>query len=447
MLAEARTAISGYLRENSVLALSKSGGKLAQTKQEPTETRATLAEAIWGPLFGGPVAASGVSVNHETAQRHSAVWACVKIMSEAISSLSWDVIQELPNGDRQKLPSHPVAKALRSPMPGMYNGNTWFETMQAWKTLRGNAISLIVRNGAGTPKALRHFPLEQVTIDFDAVHQMTYYTFWDRHTNSNIVAEAADVIHIRSMVWDTEKGWGKSPIEVHRNSIGLHLAGQDYMGGIMKNGAHIPGVLMTDNKLTAEGAQRMSQSWSAKFGGSGNSGSTPVLEQGVKYQALNLTPADAQWLEVNNATIQDVARIFGVPLHMLGSLERSTNNNIEQQALEFVTQTLRPLAKIWEAEFNKLFRPRDQGKIYFKFDLNSLLRGDVKSRATLYDTLLKWGAVNVDEVRRLEGWNAILTGEGKTHLYPVNMAPFDKLGQQEQGAINATNQTTDGEEE
>ena len=132
---------------------------------------------------------------------------------------------------------------------------------------------------------------------------------------------------------------------------------------------------------------------------------------------------------------------------MLGSLERSTNNNIEQQALEFVTQTLRPLIKIWEAEFSKLFAPRDQGKVYFKFDLNSLLRGDVKTRATLYDTLLKWGAVNVDEVRRLEGFNAIATGEGKTHLYPVNMAPFDKLGQQEQGAENATNNIPDGEEE
>jgi HK97 family phage portal protein len=447
MLAEARTAISGYFRNNSVLALSKNGGKLAQNKQDSIETRATLAEAMWGPMFGGPMSDSGVTVNHETAQRHSAVWACVKIMSEAVSSLSGDVIQDLPNGDRQKLPNHPVAKVLRSPMPGMYNGNTWFETMQAWKTLRGNAISLIIRNGVGTPKSLRHFPLDQVTIDFDPINQMTYYTFWDRHTNKHIIEEAGNVIHIRSMVWDTEEGWGKSPIQVHRNSIGLHLAGQEYMGGILKNGAHIPGILTTDAKLTPESAERLAKSWRARFGGSVNAGNTPVLEQGLKYQALNLSPADAQWLEVNNATIQDVARIFGVPLHMLGSLERSTNNNIEQQALEFVTQTLRPLIKIWEAEFSKLFAPRDQGKVYFKFDLNSLLRGDVKTRATLYDTLLKWGAVNVDEVRRLEGFNAIATGEGKTHLYPVNMAPFDKLGQQEQGAENATNNIPDGEEE
>ena len=448
MLAEARQGITTFLRENSVFGLSKSGDNGVKTGVNGAEERSivTNSDDFWMLMQNGQ-SSSGVSVTHETAQRHTAVWACVKIMSEAIASLSWDIIRESPDGSREKLPNHSAARLLRDPWPGMYNGNTWFETMQAWKTLRGNAISLIIRNKSGTAKALRHFPLSQVSIDFDTKRQSIYYTFLDHHTSKHIVADPSDVIHIRSMVWDVENGWGKSPISVHKDSIGLGIAGKQYMGGLMKNGAHIPGILTTDQKITPEAAGRMSKSWRARYGGAANAGSTPVLEQGVKYQQLNLSPSDAQWLETMDATVEDVARIFGVPMHMLAALKRSTNNNIEQQALEFVTTTLRPLAKVYEAEFNKLFSDRDQGKVFFKFDLNSLLRGDVKSRSVLYDTLLKWGAVNVDEVRKKEGFNAIATGEGKTHLYPVNMAPFDKLGQQEQGAENATNELPSGEEE
>ena len=377
--------------------------------------------------LGAPSSSAGVAVNHESAQSLTAVWTAVRIMAETIGSLSWDVIREDGSGNRTKLPRHRVAKLLRQPDP-IYSGGIWMETMQAWASMRGNGISLIVRNASGIAIGLRHFPLSQVRIDYDPGERILLYTFRDTHSGRYITVDSRDVIHLRALVWDGENGYGKSPIQAHRDTIGLGLAGQQYMGGVMKNGAHIPGLLHTDQSVKPEVAAKMGKSWSEAYGGSVNSGKTPFLHSGVKYQQLSLSPADAQWLELNKTTVAEISRIFRIPLHMMSELGRSTNNNIEQQALEFVTNTLRPWVKKWEAEMDKLFTDREQGRVYFRFDLNSLLRGDVKGRATLYDIMLKWGAMSVDEVRRLEGHNAIATGEGATHLYPVNMAPFEYLG-------------------
>lgn len=208
------------------------------------------------------------------------------------------------------------------------------------------------------------------------------------------------------------------------------------MSELMKSGAHVKGFLSTDEVLDQEVALRMKQSWQAAHAGQGNAGKTPVLEAGIKFHTLNLSPADAQWLEMMKFSVEEISRIFRVPMHMLSALERSTNNNIEQQAKEFIIHTVRPWVKRYEAEINsKLFSGRSNS--YFRFNLDSYVRGDSEARSKLYDTYMKWGIANTDEIRRLEGWNAKANGEGREYLYPVNMAPMSALGQ------NLTN----GEEE
>jgi HK97 family phage portal protein len=412
-----------FFNSNSVHALTERAGT-------PVEERSQLISSetsFWAALNGGTVSKSGELVTAQSAQTQTAVWAAVRILSETISSLSWDIYTEDAQGNRRKQPNHPTARLLRTPNP-LYNGQTWFETMQAWATLRGNAIAVIQRNGAGLPTGLRHVSCDQVSIDYDRNTGLLHYTIWDSKTGKSIVVDHENVLHIRAQVMDVETGWGKSPIQAHRDTIGLSIAGQRYMSELMKNGAHVKGFLGTDEVLKPEVAARMRKSWQAAHGGAGNAGKTPVLEAGMKFHQLNLTPADAQWLEMMKFSTEEVSRIFRVPMHMLSALERSTNNNIEHQGREFITHTVRPWVKRWEAEINqKLFSGRSSS--YFRFNMDSYMRGDAEARAKLYATYMNYGIANADEIRRLEGMNSKPDGEGQIYLYPVNMAPMSALGQ------------------
>jgi HK97 family phage portal protein len=197
--------------------------------------------------------------------------------------------------------------------------------------------------------------------------------------------------------------------------------------------------------MTKEVAESNRKSWQAAYGGQSNSGGTAVLQGGMKYQSLSLSPADAKWLEVMEATTEDVSRIFGVPMHKLSALKRSTNNNIEHQGREFVTDTVRPDANRIEAEFQKLFSDRSDS--YFLFNLDSLMRGDTQARAAMYSIMLNTGTLNRDEVRRLEGFNPIASGEGAIHLYPINYAPMSALGRDTNNTTEVvTTENTDGQE-
>jgi HK97 family phage portal protein len=205
-----------------------------------------------------------------------------------------------------------------------------------------------------------------------------------------------------------------------------------YAARTFKNGAHITGFLTTDQKLSEEAAIRMAKSWKERFSGVDNAGKTPVLEEGLKFQPLSMTPEDAMFIESARLGVEEVARIFGVPLHMLGNLERATFSNIEHQSREFVMYSLRPWVKRWEEEINrKLFTESEKRRgFYYRFNLDSLLRGDSEARSKLIDTYMKWGILNRDEVRKLEGFNNSDDGTGSTHYVPVNMVPAEMAGHQ-----------------
>lgn len=407
------------------------------TKPETRSNDRSVTGGFWG-MLRGQNSKSGEVVNVRTAQGVTAVWACIRVISETLSTLSSGVYVDTDNG-KQRLRSHPVARLLKNPHP-LYNGQLWMETMAAWASLTGNAYSVIIRDGSGIPRQIRHVTNDQVTCDYDSGLGLLLYTVYDSKTGKAMVVDQGDMIHFRATVWDMENGRGKSPIEAHRDTLGLAIAGNGYMSSLMKNGANLSGILTTDNTLTNDQVRANRDSWQATYGGTAASGRTAVLQGGMKYQQLTLSPADAQWLQVMKATVEDVSRIFRVPMHMLSALERSTNNNIEHQGREFVTHTIRPWAKRIEAEMMKLFS--DRSSAYFRFDLNSLLRGDTKARAAMYDTMSKWGHMNSDEIRNLEGYNAKPNGEGQSFLYPVNMAPWEVLSNP-----NTPNPASDGSEE
>ncbi len=369
-------------------------------------------------LFGGQ-AESGVNVNKETALSISAVWRAIKILSEGVASLKWDVIEEDENGNKRIAKDHIVYKLLHEPSE-LYTGFSWREMMQSNIELHGNGYTVIIRDRiTGAPKELRHFRPDQVK-PYLKNGQLLYEL--TNAENKKAVVFSADVIHIPSLAVDGDGITGKSPLTVHKESLGLSIATTKYGAKFFKNGAHIAGYLTTEGKLDDKAAKRMSKSWKMRYTGVEKVGTTPVLEQGLKYQPLSLSPHDAMFIETNKVNVEDVARIFGVPLHLLGDLKNATFSNIEHQSQEFVMHTLRPRVKRWEAELNrKLFMEDEKARFKVRANLNSLTRGDTESQSKMIDTVMKWGIGNRDEVRRtFFDWNDISDGSGKKYYVPLN---------------------------
>ena len=183
------------------------------------------------------------------------------------------------------------------------------------------------------------------------------------------------------------------------------------------------GYITTDVPLTADARDRVTNSFSQNYLGLSNAGKVPVLDVGMKFIPLSLSPDDAQFVESHKMSIPEVARIFNIPPHLIADLERSTFSNIEQLSREFVTYTLRPWIKQWEAELNrKLFLEEEKGRFKIRFNINSLLRGDTASQSQQIDTVMKWGIMSINEVRQtFFDMNPIEDEIGNKNLVPLNM--------------------------
>lgn len=394
-----------------------------EQRNSPENPRTSLSRpASWlTALFTGPVS-SGVKVNQETTLGIAAVWRAVRILGEGVGATEGEVIRIDKNG-KKRFPNHRVARQLREPSL-LYTGISFKETITAFAALRGNGIAKIEKDGTFTL-------IDPATVETIFENGILKY-FWDDPKGNRKSADSSEIFHVPALVMEPDSALGKSALSVHRETLGLSIAQTRYGAKFFKNGAHIDGFLSTDQKLSNEGIQRMSQSWRARYTGVDNAGSTPVLEEGMKYVPLSLNPADAMFVESTQLSVQEVARIFGVPLHMLASLERATFSNIEHQSREFVTYTLRPWIKRWEEEINrKLFTESEKRKgYYYRFNLESLLRGDSEAQAKLIDTYMKWGITTRDEIRGMYGWNPSEDETGNVHLVPANMIPAETAGQQ-----------------
>ena len=400
------------------------------TRNSPENPATSLSRpAAWlFSLFGQP-ASSGVRVTGDTALSIAAVYRAIRILAEGVAGLQGGVYRDV-DGSRIEQPAHWLNFTMREPSP-LYTGFTWREAMQAQAALRGNGISLIRRNADNQVIELRNINPDLVETRYE--DGVLLYMFRDEQGNTRSTT-SDNVLHIPALVMDMDTAMGKSPLAVHRETLGLNIAMTQYAARTFKNGAHISGFLTTEQKLSEEAAMRMAKSWKERFSGVENAGKTPVLEEGLKFQPLSMTPEDARFIESARLGVEEVARIFGVPLHMLGNLERATFSNIEHQSREFVMYSLRPWVKRWEEEINrKLFTESEKRRgIYWRFNLDSLLRGDSEARAKLISEYMKWGILTRDEVRRLEGFNDSSDTTGDKHYVPVNMVPAEMAGQQNQ---------------
>ena len=375
----------------------------------------------------------------------TAVYACVRILSEAIAGLPLHMYRYKEDGGKEKALDHPLYLLLHDePNPEM-SSFVFRETLMTHLLLWGNAYAQIIRNGKGEVIALYPLMPNRMVVDRDTKGRLYYqYTTSteDAPTMKGVTVNLppSDVLHIPGLGFDGLVGY--SPIAMAKNAIGMAIACEEYGAKFFANGAAPGGVL--EHPGTIKDPQRVRESWQSTFGGSGNSNKIAVLEEGMKYTPIGISPEQAQFLETRKFQVNEIARIFRVPPHMVGDLEKSSFSNIEQQSLEFVKYTLDPWVIRWEQTIHRsLLLPDEKSQYFVKFNLEGLLRGDYQSRMNGYAIGRQNGWMSANDIRELENLDRIPAEEGgDLYLINGNMLPL-----KDAGAFANTESIDDGKEE
>ncbi len=380
-------------------------------------------------FMGG--SSSGKLVNERTAMQMTAVYACVRILSEAVASLPVHLYRYNDSGGKEKAIDHPLYFLLHDePNPEM-SSFLFRETLMTHLLLWGNAYAQIIRNGKGDIVAMYPLMPNKMTVDRDENGRLfySYYRGSDeaiRDKDASVILEPSDVLHIPGLGFDGLVGY--SPIAMAKNAIGMAMACEEYGATFFANGAAPGGVL--EHPGTIKDPQRVRDSWQNTFGGSRNGNKIAVLEEGMKYTPISISPNEAQFLETRKFQLNEIARIFRVPPHMVGDLEKSSFSNIEQQSLEFVKYTLDPWVVRWEQTIARTLLNPEEKKTYFvKFNVEGLLRGDYQSRMNGYATARQNGWMSANDIRELENLDRIPAEDGGD-LYLVNgsLCPLGMAG-------------------
>jgi len=394
-------------------------------------------------FMGGSTA--GKYVNERSAMQMTAVYSCVRILAEAVAGLPLHLYRYTESGGKEKAIDHPLYLLLHDePNPEM-SSFVFRETLMTHLLLWGNAYAQIIRNGKNEVVALYPLMPNKMSVDRDE-HGQLYYTYQRSNEEaptmkgSSVILKPSDVLHIPGLGFDGLVGY--SPIAMAKNAIGMAIACEEFGAKFFANGAAPSGVL--EHPGTIKDPSRVREAWQSQFGGSSNSGKVAVLEEGMKYTPISISPEQAQFLETRKFQINEIARIFRVPPHMVGDLEKSSFSNIEQQSLEFVKYTLDPWVIRWEQSIMRsLLTPEEKKTYYAKFNLDGLLRGDYQSRMNGYAIGRQNGWMSANDIRELENLDRIPEEEGgDLYLINGNMLPMKNAG-----AFANTTPTDDGKEE
>ena len=398
----------------------------------------TLPGSSYSFFFGST--SSGKPVNENTAMQMTAVYSCVRILSEAVAGLPLGLYRYNDSGGKEKAPQHPLYSLLHDePNPEM-TSFAFRETLMGHLLLWGNAYAQIIRNARGEVLALYPLMPNKMTVDRDGYGRLYYLyqrTMDDAPTlgsGQQVYLRPEDVLHIPGLGFDGLVGY--SPIAMAKNAVGLAIATEEYGAKFFANGAAPGGVL--EHPGVVKDPARVRESWNSVYQGSSNAHRVAVLEEGMKYTPIGISPEQAQFLETRKFQINEIARIFRVPPHMVGDLEKSSFSNIEQQSLEFVKYTLDPWVVRWEQAMCRVLLSNSEKPEYFiKFNVDGLLRGDYASRMSGYATARQNGWMSSNDIRELENLDRIPAELGGD-LYLINGA-MTKL--EDAGAfINASTQ-------
>ena len=390
-----------------------------QARDKPVDK---AADAGYSFLFGRTT--SGKPVNERTAMQTTAVYACVRILAEAVASLPLHVYEYQDDGGKKLVHDHLLYYLLHDePNPEM-TSFVFRETLMSHLLIWGNAYAQIIRDGAG--RVLGLYPLLPDKMDVQRDDKGNIYYVYSRNSDENpmfkeygnIKLKAEDVLHIPGLGFDGLIGY--SPIAMAKNAVGMTLACEEYGASFFANGANPGGVLEHPGVL--KDPSKVRESWNSVYRGVSNAHKIAVLEEGMKYQQIGIPPEEAQFLETRKFQINEIARLYRIPPHMVGDLDKSSFSNIEQQSLEFVKYTLDPWVIRWEQSLQRsLLLPGEKGKYFIKLNVDGLLRGDYQSRMNGYAVGRQNGWFSANDIREMENMNPIPDEEGG-NLYLINGA-------------------------
>ena len=374
-------------------------------------------------LFGNTT--SGKSVNEQTAMQTTAVYACVRILSEAVASLPLHVYTHMSDGGKRRITEHPLYYLLHDEPNSEMSSFVFRETLMSHLLLWGNAFAQIIRDGGGRVRALYPLLPNKMTVDRSTSGEIFYIYRLDN--GENVTLRRDEVLHIPGLGFDGLVGY--SPIAMAKNAVGMALATDEYGARFFANGASPGGVLEHPGVIKDIG--RVKESWNAAYQGTENSHRVAVLEEGMKFHSIGIPPEQAQFLQTRRFQINEISRVYRIPPHMVGDLEKSSFSNIEQQSLEFVKYSLDPWVIRWEQSLQRaLILPSEKGSVFVKFNVDGLLRGDYKSRMEGYSTARQNGWMSANDIRELEDMNRIPANEGgDLYLVNGNMIPLTTKNQ------------------
>ena len=388
-----------------------------------TESRSLSFQDIWGRGLDMTSArtASGEAVTYDTALTLSAVYAAIRLLSDSVSTLSLDVMYR-SNGSEQKF--RPLPSWVLSMSTELRNHEILGQVVTSL-LLDGNAYLATLRDGTGRVLSLSVLDPTDITAnlttDEDGIQRLTFTST----KAAGVTLTSRDITMVRGLMKPGQIT-GVSPITAAREFIGLGIATQKFGAAFFGNGATPGSVIEVPGQLSPEGAQSLKTAWNDVHKGSGNGSRLAVLTESAKFSKISLSPEDSQFLETRQATVQDVARLYGVPPHLLADASGSTSwgSGLHEQNVAFSQYSLRPLVTRVEAALTSIMRSEGIAVAYVRFDLESMRRVTADRWAS-YSTAIQTGVLSIDEVRAYEGLAALPNNLGTKHYVPLNLAPVD----------------------
>ncbi|HNZ65248.1 MAG TPA: phage portal protein [Smithella sp.] len=359
--------------------------------------------ASWANLdaFEGRDTSSGIHINETVALGIPAVYACIRVLTEAIASLPLITYERFDNGDKERAKGFSLYSILHDAPNPLMTSFELRELLVGHLCLRGNAYCFIERDN-GEVVALWPLHPDKVTVELSG-RELIY-----KHQNDGTekTYSMADILHIRGLSTDGIIGY--SPLTLLKDSFGYSKAVQEYSSSYFKNDASPGGILSTPNALNTQSKADLRNAWSTGHSGKGKHHRVAIMDNDLKWQSVGVSPQDSQLIESQKFSVVEIARVYRVPLNLVMDYERSTYSNVTEQNRSFLTHTLQPwLSRIEQAMAKSLLTQKEKEKYLIEHLTQGFLRADTKTRYESYKIAIEAGFLTVDEVRQLENMNRL----------------------------------------
>jgi HK97 family phage portal protein len=375
-------------------------------------------------MGGGEKAYTGKLINEKKALRLTAVFACIRVLAETVASLPLLVYARRDDGGKRPAPEHRLYPILHDEASPELTSLVFREALMGHVAGWGNGYAEIERDGAARPLGLWPLLPDRTHAKRDRDDGLFYVT----HVKGKpIPLNPENVLHIPGLGFDGLKGY--SPLAMAKQAVALGLAAEEFGARFYGQGSRPSGFITGPKAMSDPAYERLEKKWMSAHGGLENSHRAAILEEGFEWKPMGIPPEEAQFLETRKFQIEEIARIYRVPLVLLQHTEKSTSwgSGVEQFMLAFVIHTVRSWVVRWEQELNrKLFSRQERGRFFAEFKLDGLVRGDLKSRYEAYAQGRQNGWLSANDIRRLENMDPVEGGD--VYLVPINMMPAELVG-------------------